>query len=161
MAPDFVREFQESTLSQPAPPGLLTVVQESLKVPARVWRAVCKCYLEDDYSRELDRIAVPTLIVWGDKDTFCPRATQESLRRAIAVSQLIIYQGAGHALHWEEPARFAADLVAFTGTLRDHQPGAIVARRPARCSCHPSDSALSSHGPPPCGEQVGVVPSGA
>ncbi len=123
VAPDFVREFQESTLSQPAPPGLLeTVVQESLKVPARVWRAVCKCYLEDDYSRELDRIAVPTLIVWGDKDTFCPRATQESLRRAIAVSQLIIYQGAGHALHWEEPARFAADLVAFTGTLRDRRP---------------------------------------
>jgi hypothetical protein len=28
-----------------------------------------------------------------------------------------MYESAGHALHWEEPERFAADLVAFTGSL--------------------------------------------
>src|SRR3712207_603171 len=37
--PEFVREFQESTIYQPVPQEFLdTVVSESLKLPARVWR---------------------------------------------------------------------------------------------------------------------------
>jgi pimeloyl-ACP methyl ester carboxylesterase len=112
--PHLVREFQESTLSQPVPPGFIEmVVQESLKVPARVWRAVFKAFLEHDASRELNRIEAPTLIVWGDQDPLSPRAAQHELLRAIAGSDLVVYEGAGHALHWEEAARFAADLVAF------------------------------------------------
>jgi non-heme chloroperoxidase len=38
---DFVREFAESTLTQPVPQAFLeTIMQENLKVPARVWRDV-------------------------------------------------------------------------------------------------------------------------
>jgi non-heme chloroperoxidase len=37
--PEFVRDFQESTIYQPVPQEFLdTVVSESLKLPARVWR---------------------------------------------------------------------------------------------------------------------------
>src|SRR5919112_4791647 len=37
--PEFVREFQESTIYQPVPQEFLdTVVSESLKLPAQVWR---------------------------------------------------------------------------------------------------------------------------
>ena len=43
-------------------------VRESLKVPARVWRATFGSFLEDDFSGELGRIKTPVLIVWGDKD---------------------------------------------------------------------------------------------
>jgi non-heme chloroperoxidase len=115
--PGFVREFQESTLAQPVPPAFLeTVVQESLKVPARVWRAAFEGFLQDDFSRELEKIKAPTLIVWGDQDTFCPRSDQDTLVRAIAGSQLVVYPGAGHALHWEQPERFASDLVTFVET---------------------------------------------
>jgi pimeloyl-ACP methyl ester carboxylesterase len=28
-----------------------------------------------------------------------------------------VYPGAGHALHWEKPDRFAADLTAFAESL--------------------------------------------
>ena len=49
--PGFVREFQESTLAQPVPQAFLdTIVQESLKVPARVWRAAFEGFLEDDFA---------------------------------------------------------------------------------------------------------------
>src|SRR5699024_8856674 len=38
--PGFAREFQKSTLAQPVPDWFLeTIVQESLKVPARVWKS--------------------------------------------------------------------------------------------------------------------------
>lgn len=112
--PDFVREFQESTLAQPVPQTFLEmVVQESLKVPARVWRAAFEGLLEADFSGELGKIKSPTLIVWGERDAYFPRSDQEALASAIADSQLVVYANAGHALHWEEPDRFAVDLVGF------------------------------------------------
>ena len=112
--PAFVREFQESTLAHPVPEAFLdTVVQESLKVPARVWRAVFRAFLEADFAPELGKIKAPTLIIWGDQDTLATRSLQETLTATIAGSQYKVYPGAGHAFHWEEPERFAADLVAF------------------------------------------------
>jgi non-heme chloroperoxidase len=116
--PGFVREFQESTLTQPVPQAFLeTLVQESLKVPARVWRATFEGLLEDDSSGELDKIKAPTLIIWGDQDAILPRSAQEALAAAIAGSRLVVYPGAGHAFYWEEPDRFASDLVAFIEDL--------------------------------------------
>jgi non-heme chloroperoxidase len=116
--PGFVLEFQQSTLAQPVPQSFLeTVVRESLQVPARVWRAVLAALLEADFSADLGTIKAPTLIVWGDQDAYFPRREQEALAAAIAGAQLVVYPGAGHGLHWEEPAHFATDLVAFTRHL--------------------------------------------
>jgi pimeloyl-ACP methyl ester carboxylesterase len=114
----FVREFQESTLVQRAPLAFIdTVVWESLKVPARVWRAALQGLLETDFSMELREIKAPSLIVWGDRDGMVSRAQQEALGVALENAHLVVYPGAGHALHWEEPVRFAADLVAFINNL--------------------------------------------
>ena len=116
--PAFVREFQESTLARPIPPAFLeTVVQESLKVPAPVWREAFAGFVKDQTPAELSKIAAPTLIVWGDRDAFAPAGDQDALVAAIAGSRLLVYRGAGHALHWEEPARIAADVVAFVEGL--------------------------------------------
>lgn len=112
------REFQESTLAQPISPELLElVIAESLKVPARVWRAIFAGLLEDEHAARLGDIEAPTLLVWGDQDAFVPESDQEMLLAAIPGSRLEIYRGTGHALHWEEPARFAADLTAFVESL--------------------------------------------
>ncbi len=110
----FVLEFQKSTLAQPVPPSFLdTVVGESLKVPARVWRATFADFLEADFSTELERIKAPTLIIWGDQDAVVPRSEQHLLNDFIQGSRLIVYPGAGHGVHWEDPARVASDLSAF------------------------------------------------
>jgi pimeloyl-ACP methyl ester carboxylesterase/FAD/FMN-containing dehydrogenase len=114
--PAFVREFQESTLARPVPADFLdTVVDESLRLPARVWKALVGPTLRADHSAELSRIAAPTLVAWGDRDEIATRADQDALVAAIPGAQLVVYHGGGHAFHWEDPAAFARDLVAFAG----------------------------------------------
>jgi pimeloyl-ACP methyl ester carboxylesterase len=114
----FVREFQKGTLHKPVPAAFLeTAVQESAKVPARVWRSAMAGLMETDFSSEISRIKLQTLIVWGDQDLFCPRSDQDALVATIKKAQLLTYSGTGHAPHWEEPGRFAADLTAFVGRL--------------------------------------------
>jgi pimeloyl-ACP methyl ester carboxylesterase len=112
--PDFVRAFQESTVARWLPADFLDcVVRESLKVPAHVWRAVFESFLATDFSAQLGSVTVPTRIVWGDKDVICPLREQVALTAAITGAEFVIYEGCGHAPHWEMPERFAADLAAF------------------------------------------------
>ena len=117
--PGFVREFQVSTLAQPVPTAFLeTIVRESLKVPAWVWQAAFVALREDDVAAEIGKINVPTLVVTGDRDGFASISDVEARTRTIAGAQLAVYHGAGHGFHWEEPARFAADLATFAEQLR-------------------------------------------
>jgi pimeloyl-ACP methyl ester carboxylesterase len=118
--PAFVREFQQGTLARPVPQFFLeTVISESLKVPAHVWRAAFKGFLEDDVASELAKIQTPTTILWGDQDALCSRKDQDALLASIPGSRLVVYEGAGHALHWEEPARCAADILASIRDVRE------------------------------------------
>ena len=115
----FVRDFQVSTLAQPILPAFLeTVIQESLKLPAWVWRKVFAGIREDDVAAELGKISVPTLVISGDRDGFAAPGVLETRAQEVVGARLVVYQGAGHALHWEEPFRFATDLTAFTESLK-------------------------------------------
>jgi pimeloyl-ACP methyl ester carboxylesterase len=115
IAPALAREFQQSTLAQPVPPAFFeTAVRETLKVPARVWQAVFGRFLAEDVSAELAAIAAPTLIVWGDRDALCAAEEQATLAATIPGAELLVYRDTGHAVHWERPERFAADLLAWT-----------------------------------------------
>jgi non-heme chloroperoxidase len=128
--PEFVRAFQESTVAQPLPAGFLeeTIVAESRKLPARVWKTYLRDILEADVPTETGTIDAPTLILWGDQDAFCPRSDQDALLAAIPGAQLAVYHGTGHCPHWEQPQRTAADLVAFA---RRVEPAARAAIAPS------------------------------
>lgn len=112
--PTFIYEFQKSTLAREIPaPQLDTYVTESMKLPAYVWKSVINDLMGADYRGDLKKISVPTLVVWGEKDSLAPEADQEILLNNIKRSSLIIYSNTGHAVHWEEPVRFANDLLNF------------------------------------------------
>ena len=86
LPPAFAREFQESAIFKPVPPDFLaTMVRESEKLPARVWRDVLAGLLAPDALRPAARIQATTLILWGDKDAFWNKSEQEGLVSAIAV----------------------------------------------------------------------------
>jgi pimeloyl-ACP methyl ester carboxylesterase len=115
ISPAFAREWQESTLARAVPEQFLDlVVAETLEVPARVWHAAFGAFLRTpDFSHELARVGAPALVVWGDRDTYASRAQQEGLIAALPRAQLVIYAGAGHALHWEDPVELARQVSAF------------------------------------------------
>lgn len=110
--------FQRDTIAGPVAPGLLeTMVDECLRTPAATWRGAFAALLEDDFSAELGRIEVPVLLPWGDADAFAPESDQQRLQQALPRATRSVYAGVGHALHWEQPRRFAAELMRFVQAL--------------------------------------------
>ena len=120
--PEFVRAFQEGTIHQPVPQEFLdTVVSESLKLPARVWRDYLEgavLSIDHDYVFALREIDVPTLILWGEQDPLFPREAQERLAAAIPGATLKVYPETGHAVHWDRPEWVVRDLEEFMKETR-------------------------------------------
>jgi len=115
---EFIREFQSSTIHVPVPEEFYErVVAESGKLPARVWRALMRG-MADEAPADLSAAPFPTLLVWGDKDAVFPRATQDELQARIPGARLIVFPGTGHAVHWERPEQFAAELREFVAVRR-------------------------------------------
>lgn len=119
IAPAFAREWQLSTVANPIDPAFLnTVIGETLKVPARVWHQTFSGFLATAaFTEELRRVSVPVLLVWGDRDSYATRRDQEVLQQVMPTAQLVVYEGVGHAIHWESPQRVAAELVDFIDSL--------------------------------------------
>jgi non-heme chloroperoxidase len=120
----FIAGFQKSTIVKPIDDEILNgFINESLKVPAHVWKGVAAGWDNSDFSKALKSFHKPALIMWGDKDAYSPREDQYVLNSSLKNSRLLVYEGIGHALHWEEPKRFADDLTAFITihTSRDNQ----------------------------------------
>lgn len=116
IALDFVREFQKSTLYREVPANFFEqAVQESLKVPANVWKKALDGLISSRIADELDKIKVPVLVIWGDKENIFPRSEQDKLISKLWQAKLKVYTNAGHSPNWEYPELFARDLEEFLG----------------------------------------------
>ena len=56
---------------------------------------------------------VPTLVVWGARDTIIPVGHAHAAHRAVPGSRLAIFEDAGHFPHCEAPERFVETVCAF------------------------------------------------
>lgn len=110
----FIRDFQMSTLHREVPAEFLQrVIEESALVTAARWKALLEGMLASGPAAGLGRAEIPTLLVWGERDAIFARAHQDELVALANVERLLVYEGTGHAVHWEEPERFTRDLVRF------------------------------------------------
>lgn len=78
-----------------------------------------KVFSETDFTEDLKKFTVPTLVIHGDDDQVVPinvggRASVKLVRNA----ELIVYPGAPHGLTDTHRERFNADLLAFIGSNR-------------------------------------------
>jgi pimeloyl-ACP methyl ester carboxylesterase len=92
-------------------------VADALRIPARVWRASLAGLTGAVPPTEAGAIRARTLVAWGAEDDIIPSGEQERLVAVIPGARLLVYEGTGHLVLWEEPARLAADIDAFVAGL--------------------------------------------
>ncbi|MER5208175.1 alpha/beta hydrolase [Streptomyces sp. NPDC002825] len=112
--PALAASFVDGLTATPMGRGFLqTMVDETLKAPAHVWRETLRGLLETDLRATLSGILVPTLVVWGDQDPVLTREDQQTILDTIPDARLLVYEGVGHVAYWEDPDRVLRDLTAF------------------------------------------------
>jgi len=71
-------------------------------------------FSESDFTEDLKKIDVPTLLIHGDDDQIVPiELTSKRTAKLIPKAELKIYKGAPHGIPQTRPAEFNADLLAF------------------------------------------------
>jgi non-heme chloroperoxidase len=76
--------------------------------------ACIKQFSETDFTEDLKKMTVPTLVIHGDDDQIVPLAT--TARRAVELlpqGRLLVYEGAGHGLPSTHKEQLNAELLAF------------------------------------------------
>jgi rifampin ADP-ribosylating transferase len=92
-------------------------VQDALAIPAEVWRLSLAGLTESRPPLRSGQVTTPTLAIWGDADALIPSHDQEALVAAIPGARRVVYEGVGHFVLWEQPARLAGDVAAFVAGL--------------------------------------------
>ena len=110
----FARELTKGMVAREVPEAVRArLCKENLKVPARVWRDAFEGLTAADPPLDTGRKSVPTLIVWGARDSLLPRGDQEAMATEIPGARFVVYPDVGHLPVLEAPARVAADITAL------------------------------------------------
>lgn len=122
-----LRQADELPIRPESVPGLLSDATPAERVhefaaimadtrPAGM-RAMVRGFAEADLRDVLPRIAVPTLLLYGDAERRSPREVAEALHAAIPASTLVMLPGIGHELFGEAPEPCAREVRRFLGSL--------------------------------------------
>jgi pimeloyl-ACP methyl ester carboxylesterase len=116
---DVARAWLPSLFSDPAP---IELVAETAAIMAAFhpvgMRVMLQAFAEADLRPVLPRIAVPTLLLYGDADRRSPPSIADELHAQIPTSTLVVMPGVGHLSNVEAPERFNAEVRRF---LTAHQ----------------------------------------
>lgn len=69
--------------------------------------------IAEDLSPHLSKISMPTLLIWGDKDSMTPLKDGLIMRSTIPDSKLVILKGLHHGIHREAPQKLAEAVKCF------------------------------------------------
>ncbi len=73
-----------------------------------------------EHAKNLKKIRVPVLAIWGEKDALVPEQHADQLVEAVADGEKVIIRGAGHAAYMNDPGAFHFELLNFLRcVLRD------------------------------------------
>lgn len=66
-----------------------------------------------DHAKNLSKIAVPVLAIWGERDALVPQEHADRLVEAVADGQKVVLRRAGHAAYMNDPGAFHFELLNF------------------------------------------------
>jgi pimeloyl-ACP methyl ester carboxylesterase len=94
---------------------LIVLITDSLRAGPRTILRAAREMLAADTHQHLERITVPTLCIWGERDPIVPKELGEQVAAAIPGAELIVIRRAGHVAMWEQPDEFNRVVIEFLG----------------------------------------------
>jgi len=76
-------------------------------------KATFKKTIDENLTPLLQRIGVPTLIIWGSEDVVLPLGDGKLMAREIKGSNIEIMRGVGHNPHREAPEKLSGLITEF------------------------------------------------
>jgi non-heme chloroperoxidase len=90
-------------------------IRESMLTPSSVMVAFWLAMVASDWRSHLAQIPVPVLLCYGSQSIFFPTQLGKEMQTRIQNSHLVMFEQSGHALFWEEPVLFNAEVARFVG----------------------------------------------
>jgi pimeloyl-ACP methyl ester carboxylesterase len=94
-----------------APDAYPRALEAMQAVPEDVYRDTLRCLTTFDRRADMARIAVPTVLIAGERDQAAPLKTMQRMAETIPGARIIVIPEAGHLIHLEKPAAFRAALL--------------------------------------------------
>jgi pimeloyl-ACP methyl ester carboxylesterase len=76
-------------------------------------KAMVRAFAEADLRDALPGIAVPTLLLYGERDQRAPLSVADALRASIPLAQLVVLPDVGHCTNLEAPDAFNREVRTF------------------------------------------------
>lgn len=116
--PRQIREMLQSWTGHPlSGADIDALVEQAVSVGRAAWNGWLSPMRDEDFFREIGKIAVPTLVVGGGKD---PQRTEDELRRGVVAqikeAEYVRLPNSGHLPHLEEPSALASLMLNFFST---------------------------------------------
>lgn len=112
----FERSLQDATADEAfVTPEMVDRYWELMRYPGNRRAAGLRAIRDREpaYGERLDEIRVPTLILWGGRDTVTPPYDAETFDARIPGSRAVVFDDVGHLPMEEAPERSAAAIDAF------------------------------------------------
>jgi pimeloyl-ACP methyl ester carboxylesterase len=126
----FTERFLEATYADPRKVSDADVDQYYAPVAepgyGRALRAVLRQFRFDALAGRLDRIAVPTLVLWGEADRLIPITLGRALAAGIPRAAFLSVPGAGHSVQEEAPDEVNRLVIRFLKDGLARVPGDLA-----------------------------------
>ncbi|HST89984.1 MAG TPA: alpha/beta fold hydrolase [Ktedonobacterales bacterium] len=95
------------------PAFLPVLAYDALRAGPLTLLRASQALLREDVRDDLARIAAPTLLIWGSRDTLVPPSLGSLMCDQIPSARLVVIPGAGHVVMFDRPDQFNAELLTF------------------------------------------------
>jgi pimeloyl-ACP methyl ester carboxylesterase len=93
--------------------GTAVVASAFLNIGPLLMLAATRATLRADFGEHARQTGVPTLLVWGSRDSIVPVETGQRLAASMPQARLVIMDGIGHQPMWDAPEAFHAVVSPF------------------------------------------------
>ncbi|MBL8805830.1 MAG: alpha/beta fold hydrolase [Rhodospirillales bacterium] len=118
-------DLAEATVESLVGPAASKAVREFARgcvaqVPVQAFAAAIRLIVTFDGRPDLPKIACPTLLLAGERDTNAPAAMMQKMAERIAGSKFVVLPGCGHLANIEDPDAFNAAVLEFLRETETH-----------------------------------------